>query len=100
MDDVRALKICYELLNRMDERTRDASMTWLASRLNADREAARASLRGMATPDKTIVRRSVGEAALGLIALLQATGAKTAKRPIEIRGPVNADITVCVRAVN
>ena len=99
MGEVRALSICYRLLSRMDRRGQDAAMKWLADRLAADRESAKVGVRGIAAPDKALIRKTVGDATMSLMALLKATGASSARRPIELRGSVNADVLVTVKPV-
>lgn len=99
MNDARAIGICYRLLSRMDDNARDAAMGWLAARLESDREKSRTEFRGISTPDKAAIRKMMGDATMSLMALLKVTGADTARRPVEIRGPINADAIVTVRRV-
>ena len=99
MNDARALSIIYRLLSRMDEKAQDATMGWLTARLEADRKKTRAGFRRFSTPDKAAIRKTMGDATMSLMALLKATGADIARRPVEIRGPMNADAIVTVRRV-
>ena len=97
MNDARALAICYRLLSRMDEKAQDASMGWLVARLESDREKTRSGIRGISTPDKAAIRKMMGDATMSLMALLKATGASIARRPVEMRGPQNVDVLVTVK---
>ncbi len=100
MNDARALSVIYRLLSRMDENAQDAAMGWLTARLAADREKVATHVRGMTSADKSLVRKSVGDAALSLMALMDVTGANFARRPVEMRGPTNADVMVSVTRVD
>ena len=99
MDDARAIAICYRLLSRMDEKGRDAAMGWLAARLESDREKSAMNVRGISTPDKAAIRKMMGDATMSLMALLKTTGAAVARRPVEMRGPMNVDVLVTVKRV-
>ena len=99
MNDARAISICYRLLSRMDERGQDAAMTWLTARLASDREKSRVEFRGISTPDKAAIRKMMGDATMSLMALLKVTGAQTARRPVEMRGPINVDVLVTMKRV-
>ena len=99
MDDIRAIGICYRLLSRMDDRAREASVGWLLARMESDREKSALGVRGISTPDKAVIRKMMGDATMSLMALLKVTGANVARRPVEIRGPINADAIVTVRRV-
>jgi hypothetical protein len=99
MDDARAIGICYRLLSRMDDRAQDAAVGWLLARLESDREKSAMNIRGISTPDKAAIRKMMGDATMSLMALLKVTGADIARRPVEVRGPMNADVLVTVRRV-
>lgn len=99
MNDARALAICYRLLSRMDEKAQDASMGWLTARLESDREKTRKGVRGISTPDKAAIRKMMGDATMSLMELLKVTGAAVARRPVEMRGPMNVDVLVTVKRV-
>lgn len=99
MNDARALAICYRLLSRMDEKSQTACMGWLEARLLSDREKSRTVVRGISTPDKAAIRRMMGDATMSLMGLLQATGGTLARRPVEMRGPMNVDVLVTVKRV-
>lgn len=96
MDEVRALRICYTLLKRMDRRGQDAALKWLRDRLTSDEidvSLERANLESK----KSEFSAHVGGAALSLLALLNVSGASVARRSLEVRGPINADVMVHVR---
>lgn len=99
MNDARALAICYRLLSRMDEKSQNACMGWLEARLLSDREKSRTAVRGMSQPDKMAIRKMMGDATMSLMGLMQTTGANFARRPVEMRGPMNVDVLVSVRRV-
>lgn len=99
MNDAKALALIYRILSRMDPRAQDACMGWLAARLAADRETEALGVRYFASPDKTAIRKMMGDATMSLMALLKMTGADTARRPVEVRGPINADVMVTVKRV-
>jgi len=100
MDDARATAICYRLLSRMDENGRNATMAWLTARLESDREKSAMGVRGISTPDKAAIRKVMGDATMSLMGLLKTTGAAVARRPVEMRGPMNVDVLVIVKRVN
>ncbi len=97
MNDARAIGICYRLLSRMDDKARHAAVTWLLARLESDREKSAMEVRGISTPDKAAIRKMMGDATMSLMALLKATGASIARRPVELRGPQNVDVLVTVK---
>jgi hypothetical protein len=99
MNDARAIAICYRLLSRMDSKARDAAMGWLTARLESDREKSALSVRGISTPDKMAIRKMMGDATMSLMGLLNVTGAKIARRPVEVRGPQNVNVLVTVTRV-
>ena len=99
MNDARAISIIYRLLSRMDDKAQDAAMGWLTARLASDREKSRTGARGISTPDKAAIRKMMGDATMSLMGLLKITGAAVARRPVEMRGPMNVDVLVTVKRV-
>lgn len=99
MDDVRALRICYEILSRMDERAQVSSMEWLWSRLRSDREAAAREVKAVSGRDRIAFRRAIGDVALNLISLTRVAGGAAGRRSMKIRGAINADVMIRVKPV-
>ncbi len=96
-DEVRALGICYKLLSRMSGNAQAASIEWLVARLEADRFASNEIKAGLSRRERKEVSVAVGDAALSMVSLLHATGANSGRRTVEVRGPLNANVTVCVK---
>lgn len=98
--EIRALSICYKLLSRMPRRAQLAAMDWLESRLAEDNERSHKVRAGLTANDRKAITAAVGEAAISMISLLHATGVASGRRTVELRGPLDADVTVRVQKLN
>ena len=97
MNEVRAMSVCYRLLARMGRDAQLASLKWLSDRLRDDHEKAMRARRGLLSKNRLEISRAVGDAALSLLSMLRISGGSSAKRIVEFRGPINADIVVHVK---